>query len=55
VADVSTGAGRASDTEEQMVVCDLNLDLVREVRNTWQFYRDRRPEMYSDLADPMAS
>jgi hypothetical protein len=22
---------------------------VREVRNTWQFYRDRRPELYGDI------
>lgn len=40
----------ASDREEQLIVRDLNMDLVREVRNTWQFYRDRRPEMYGDIA-----
>jgi len=28
------------------VVADLDLDLIREVRNRWQFYRDRRPETY---------
>jgi hypothetical protein len=28
------------------------MDMVREVRDTWQFFRDRRPEMYDDLADP---
>lgn len=39
----------ASDHEEQLIVRDLNMDLVREVRNTWQFYRDRRPEMYGDI------
>jgi N-carbamoylputrescine amidase len=33
----------------------MDLEKVREVRNTWQFYRDRRPEMYGDIADPMAS
>ena len=27
----------------------VNLDLVREVRNVWQFYRDRRPETYGAL------
>ena len=41
---------RASDREEQLIVRDLNMDLVREVRNTWQFYRDRRPELYGDMA-----
>jgi beta-ureidopropionase len=25
---------------------------VREVRNTWQFYRDRRPESYGDVVAP---
>jgi hypothetical protein len=24
--------------------------MVREVRNLWQFYRDRRPETYANLA-----
>jgi beta-ureidopropionase len=40
----------ASDREEQLIVRDLNLDLIQEVRDTWQFYRDRRPEMYGDIA-----
>jgi hypothetical protein len=26
--------------------------MVQEVRQTWQFYRDRRPEMYADLVHP---
>ena len=54
VPDLKTGEGKASDTHEQLIVCDLDFDKVREVRNTWQFYRDRRPEMYGDMADPMA-
>ena len=28
---------------------EMNLDLIEEVRRTWQFYRDRRPETYDDL------
>ena len=52
--DVNSGACQASDTQEQLLVCDMNLDLVREVRNTWQFYRDRRPEMYDDITNPAA-
>src|SRR5207247_903790 len=43
---------QASDKEEQLLVADLDMDLVREVRNTWQFYRDRRPDMYDDLVRP---
>ena len=49
INDVRTGAPKASDTQEQLVICDMNMDLVAEVRNTWQFYRDRRPDMYDDL------
>ncbi|MEW6210879.1 MAG: nitrilase-related carbon-nitrogen hydrolase [Acidobacteriota bacterium] len=40
---------QASRDKDELVVADLNLDEIREVRNTWQFFRDRRPESYSDL------
>ena len=36
------------DTDD-IVVADLDLDLIREVRNTWQFFRDRRPDAYDEL------
>lgn len=39
----------ASDQEEY-IVRDIDLDLVRQVRHTWQFYRDRRPETYARSA-----
>ena len=42
----------ASDTEEQLLCAELDLDLIREIRNTWQFYRDRRPDMYGELVRP---
>ena len=35
--------------KDALVVADLNLDLIREVRNTWQFFRDRRPDSYDPL------
>ncbi len=38
-----------------LFVRNLDLDKVREVRNTWQFYRDRRPELYGDIADTGAA
>ena len=41
---------QASDTEDEVLVCDLDLDEIREVRDTWQFLRDRRPETYGELA-----
>jgi N-carbamoylputrescine amidase len=34
-----------------VVVHDIDLDEIADVRNIWQFYRDRRPETYSDLTD----
>lgn len=34
---------------DDIVVADLNLDMIREVRNTWQFFRDRRPESYGEI------
>jgi beta-ureidopropionase len=43
---------QASDKEEQLLVAELDMDLVREVRDTWQFYRDRRPDMYADIGAP---
>jgi N-carbamoylputrescine amidase len=42
----------ASDTEEELVIRDLDLDMVEEVRKTWAFYRDRRPDAYGDLVAP---
>jgi beta-ureidopropionase len=40
----------ASTNDEELVVRDLDLDLIEEVRNQWAFYRDRRPDMYGPLA-----
>jgi N-carbamoylputrescine amidase len=34
---------------DDIVVADLDLDLIREVRNVWQFFRDRRPETYDEV------
>jgi beta-ureidopropionase len=39
----------ASRDKDEIVTADLDLDMIAEVRRTWQFYRDRRPEMYGDL------
>ncbi len=40
----------ASDTEDEVVVRQLDLGLVEEVRRYWAFYRDRRPEVYEEVA-----
>ena len=42
----------ASDTDEELVVRDLDLDMIEEVRQQWAFYRDRRPDAYGDLVAP---
>ncbi|HEX8920493.1 MAG TPA: nitrilase-related carbon-nitrogen hydrolase [Pyrinomonadaceae bacterium] len=35
--------------QDALVVADLDLDMIRQVRNTWQFFRDRRPDTYDEL------
>ena len=41
----------ASDKEEELIVRDLDLGLIEEVRQQWAFYRDRRPDAYGPLAE----
>ncbi|MDW7670620.1 MAG: nitrilase-related carbon-nitrogen hydrolase [Bacillota bacterium] len=33
--------------EEGVIIGDLDLDMIKEIRNKWQFYRDRRPSEYT--------
>jgi len=44
--------GTASDSQEEVLIRDLDLDLLAEVRHQWQFYRDRRPDSYGSLVEP---
>ena len=39
----------ASEDSDELVTADMDMDQVREVRNLWQFFRDRRPETYDSL------
>jgi beta-ureidopropionase len=40
--------GDVGDTNKpELIVRDLDLGLIRTVRERWQFYRDRRPESYT--------
>ncbi len=39
-----------SEDKDEIVVADCNLEMIEEVRRVWQFFRDRRPETYGDLA-----
>ncbi|WP_332698226.1 nitrilase-related carbon-nitrogen hydrolase [Halalkalibacter lacteus] len=38
-----------SRDEDEVVIGEMNKKLIREVRDTWQFYRDRRPETYEEM------
>ena len=40
---------QASGDKDELLVSDLDMNMVREVRNLWQFFRDRRPETYENL------
>ena len=44
--------GTASGSAEEVVVRDLDMDLLEEVRHQWQFYRDRRPDSYGPIVQP---
>jgi N-carbamoylputrescine amidase len=39
----------ASEDKDELLVTEIDLELIDEVRATWQFFRDRRPEAYQDL------
>jgi len=41
----------ASRDKDELLVAELDLDLIEEVRRVWQFFRDRRPETYDDLIE----
>ena len=41
-----------SRDNDELITAELDLDQIREVRNVWQFYRDRRPDSYGDLTKP---
>jgi N-carbamoylputrescine amidase len=43
---------QASRDQDEVLTADLDLDQIREVRQTWQFFRDRRPDMYESLVKP---
>jgi N-carbamoylputrescine amidase len=43
---------QASEDKDELVTGDMDMEMVREVRNLWQFFRDRRPETYAVLVKP---
>jgi len=42
----------ADPNQAELVVRDLDLGLLAEVRDRWAFYRDRRPDAYGPLVQP---
>ncbi|RMD90182.1 MAG: acyltransferase [Alphaproteobacteria bacterium] len=41
----------ASRDSDELLIHDMDMDMVKEVRNLWQFFRDRRPETYGILTE----
>jgi beta-ureidopropionase len=42
-----------STKDDELVVADLDLDVLEEVRRVWQFYRDRRPDSYPEMTQQL--
>lgn len=42
---------QAGEDNDELVIADLDVDMIREVRNKWQFFRDRRPQTYERLTE----
>ena len=42
---------QGSRDQDELIVADLDLGMIQEVRNTWQFFRDRRPETYGAITN----
>jgi len=42
----------ASRDRDEVLVAVADLDLIQQVRDTWQFYRDRRPDSYASIIHP---
>ncbi|WP_236668590.1 nitrilase-related carbon-nitrogen hydrolase [Hymenobacter rubidus] len=42
---------QADEYKDELLIAEFDLDMIEEVRNTWQFFRDRRPETYEKLVE----
>ena len=42
---------KASPDKDELISAEMDMNMVREVRNLWQFFRDRRPEAYASLVN----
>ena len=41
---------QASEDNDELLVSDLDLGMIEQVRSVWKFYRDRRPEAYPEIS-----
>ena len=41
----------ADPYKPELVIRDLDLDAIKEVRDGWAFYRDRRPDAYDEIVE----
>ncbi len=39
----------ASRDKDELLVHEMDFDMIREIRDKWQFFRDRRPDTYDSL------
>ena len=44
---------KAGEDDDELVFADCDLNMIEEVRRTWQFYRDRRPDTYGDMVEQL--
>ena len=42
-----------SRDKDELITAELDLDMIEEVRRTWQFFRDRRPDSYGILTEDL--
>lgn len=42
---------QASEDNDELLIAEFDLDMIEEVRATWQFFRDRRPESYNKITE----
>jgi N-carbamoylputrescine amidase len=42
---------QGSEEKDEIVIADLDFAVLEQVRSTWQFYRDRRPEAYNEIVE----
>lgn len=42
---------QASEDKDELLVAEFDLDMIDDVRSTWHFFRDRRPETYEKMTE----